>query len=74
MPPGTVLALYTDGLVETPNVDIDDAIADLAEHLAQAPGETAETLADNLIRYATQNAPRNDDIALLIINVQQTGG
>ncbi|WTK34524.1 SpoIIE family protein phosphatase (plasmid) [Streptomyces sp. NBC_01527] len=74
LPPGTVLALYTDGLVETPNVDIDDAIADLAEHLAQAPGETAETLADNLIRYATQNAPRNDDIALLIINVQQTGG
>ncbi|MFE5992444.1 SpoIIE family protein phosphatase [Streptomyces sp. NPDC056453] len=73
LPPGTVLALYTDGLVETSGVDIEDAIADLAEHLARAPGETAETLADNLVHYATQCALRNDDIALLVINVQQTG-
>ncbi|MFE4256375.1 SpoIIE family protein phosphatase [Streptomyces sp. NPDC056910] len=73
LPPGTVLALYTDGLVETSGVDIEDAIADLAEHLARAPGETAETLADNLVHYATRCAPRNDDIALLVINVQQTG-
>ncbi|MFF9571024.1 SpoIIE family protein phosphatase [Streptomyces sp. NPDC014685] len=70
LPPGTVLALYTDGLVETPGVDIEDAIADLAEHLAQAPGKTAEALADNLVRHATQYAPRNDDIALLVIQVQ----
>ncbi|WP_443051076.1 SpoIIE family protein phosphatase [Streptomyces sp. JV185] len=74
LPPGTVLALYTDGLVETPGVDIEDAIADLAEHLARAPGKTAETLADNLVHHATQCAPRNDDIALLVINVQQTSG
>ncbi|WP_327248307.1 SpoIIE family protein phosphatase [Streptomyces sp. NBC_01320] len=74
LPPGTVLALYTDGLVEAPGMDIEDAIAGLAERLARAPGETAETLADNLVHYATQCAPRNDDIALLVINVQRTGG
>ncbi|MFE2992887.1 hypothetical protein [Streptomyces sp. NPDC059262] len=54
-------------------MDIDDAIADLTEHLAPAPDQTAETLADDLIRYATQSAPRNDCIALLVINVQHTG-
>jgi serine phosphatase RsbU (regulator of sigma subunit) len=74
LPPGTVLALYTDGLVEAPGVDIEDAVAGLAEHLERAPSESAEKLADNLVHYATQCAPRNDDIALLVINVQQAGG
>lgn len=74
LPPGSVLALYTDGLVETPGGDIEDAIADLAEHLARTPDGPAETLADALVHYATQGASRSDDIALLVINVQQFGG
>ncbi|MCX4847474.1 SpoIIE family protein phosphatase [Streptomyces sp. NBC_00893] len=74
LPPGAVLALYTDGLVETPGVDIEDAIGRLADHLARVPGRTAESLADNLVHHATQCAPRNDDIALLVINVLRAGG
>ncbi|MBT2507644.1 SpoIIE family protein phosphatase [Streptomyces sp. ISL-98] len=67
LPPGTVLALYTDGLVETPGTDIDEATADLAHQLEQAQDRTMEALAETLIHYATKSAPRHDDIALLLI-------
>ncbi|WP_328540284.1 SpoIIE family protein phosphatase [Streptomyces sp. NBC_00344] len=70
VPPGTLLALYTDGLVETPGVDLDESTADLMEQLSQARGQDMETLADTLVRYAKQSAPRIDDIALLLINAQ----
>ncbi|GAA3245496.1 SpoIIE family protein phosphatase [Streptomyces labedae] len=65
--PGSVLALYTDGLVETPGTDIDDATAALAAHLAAAQDESLETLADALLDHAERSAPRNDDIALLLL-------
>ncbi|MET8402930.1 SpoIIE family protein phosphatase [Streptomyces sp900116325] len=73
LPPGAVLALYTDGLVETPGIDLDDATADLAAQLAQAQGQTLDALADTLIHHAQRSAPRNDDIALLLIRPQQHG-
>ncbi|MET8536964.1 SpoIIE family protein phosphatase [Streptomyces sp. NPDC005065] len=65
--PGTVLALYTDGLVETPGVDLDDAMAGLAAQIAQARPQPMDQLATNLIDHARQTAPRMDDIALLLI-------
>ncbi|MEU0599891.1 GAF domain-containing SpoIIE family protein phosphatase [Streptomyces sp. NPDC006393] len=67
LPPGTVLALYTDGLVETPGTDIDDTTHDLAQYLAQTRTQDLDHLADTLIHHATQGAPRHDDIALLLI-------
>lgn len=57
LPPGAVLALYTDGLVETPGIDIDDATADLADQLAQARDQTLDALADTLIHHAQRSAP-----------------
>ncbi|MFG2133745.1 SpoIIE family protein phosphatase [Streptomyces sp. NPDC048751] len=76
LPPGCVLALYTDGLVEIPGVDIDDTTAELAARLAGAPdgsGEgtvkgTMESLADTLVQPAGHIASRHDDIALLLLN------
>ncbi|WSA74611.1 SpoIIE family protein phosphatase [Streptomyces sp. NBC_01799] len=65
--PGAVLALYTDGLVETPGTDIDDTIADLANQLTHAQDQTMDALADTLIHHATHTTLRNDDIALLLI-------
>jgi len=72
LPPGAVLALYTDGLVETPGADIEDAISDLARQLTQAEHHSMDALADSLVHYAGQRAPRIDDIALLLISPQQT--
>ncbi|TXS52327.1 SpoIIE family protein phosphatase [Streptomyces sp. t39] len=65
LPPGSVLALYTDGLVEAPGVDLDDAIAALAGLLEQTDPADLDAMADTLIRHAP--AP-GDDIALLLLS------
>ncbi|WP_374693756.1 PP2C family protein-serine/threonine phosphatase [Streptomyces sp. VNUA74] len=65
LPPGSVLALYTDGLVEAPGVDLDDAIAALAGLLEAGDPADLDGMADTLIRHAP--AP-GDDIALLLIS------
>ncbi|MDX3095033.1 SpoIIE family protein phosphatase [Streptomyces sp. ME19-03-3] len=65
--PGAVLALYTDGLVETPGVDLDDAMARLAARLARTASRPVDRLATDLIDQARRTAPRTDDIALLLI-------
>ncbi|QPI61541.1 SpoIIE family protein phosphatase [Streptomyces malaysiensis subsp. malaysiensis] len=74
LPPGAVLALYTDGLVESPDVDLDDATANLADQLAQAQDEPMATLADTLIHHDPHTDPRSDDIALLLLHSQPDCG
>ncbi|WP_049573943.1 SpoIIE family protein phosphatase [Streptomyces sp. SBT349] len=68
LPTGAVLALYTDGLIETPGADIDDAIADLAGQLTDADLPGVDALADALIDRSERAATRADDIALLLIH------
>ncbi|MFE5768135.1 SpoIIE family protein phosphatase [Streptomyces sp. NPDC056485] len=64
--PGSVLALYTDGLVEQPGEDIDLGVERLRAALAAArPSPLTET-ADRLIGGAGGSADRPDDIALLL--------
>ncbi|MGW0585459.1 SpoIIE family protein phosphatase, partial [Streptomyces sp. NPDC002920] len=68
--PGGVLALYTDGLVETPGVDIEDAIAELGRRLGESGDRPLEELADDLVgRYATAE-DRIDDVALLLLRAR----
>ncbi|MFD3717176.1 SpoIIE family protein phosphatase [Streptomyces sp. NPDC058674] len=63
---GSVLALYTDGLVEKPGTDIDAGVEGLRLSLAAArPSPLTET-ADRLIGEAGNTADRPDDIALLL--------
>ncbi|MEU9004782.1 PP2C family protein-serine/threonine phosphatase, partial [Streptomyces sp. NPDC048551] len=69
---GAVLALYTDGLVETPGTDIDEGVERLRAALAAArPSPLTET-ADRLVAEAGGTADRPDDIALLLAT--RTGG
>ncbi|MFF6910961.1 SpoIIE family protein phosphatase [Streptomyces sp. NPDC012466] len=63
LPPGTVIALATDGLVETPGSDIDDGMDHLAERLADAAPADLGLVADALLG----DAPRSDDVALLLL-------
>ncbi|MFF7211809.1 SpoIIE family protein phosphatase [Streptomyces sp. NPDC008238] len=69
LPPGTVMALYTDGLVEAPGTDIEHATARLAEHFSEAGDEDADDLADVLLHHAMQTGPGTDDIALVLVRV-----
>lgn len=67
LPPGSVLALYTDGLIESPGVDIEDALAELGELLALYGDEPLEALADQLVRGTATAVERPDDVALLLL-------
>ncbi|MEV7773697.1 SpoIIE family protein phosphatase [Kitasatospora sp. NPDC086791] len=64
--PGSVLALYTDGLVEDPAVAIDQGVDRLRAAMARAePGEGLEEEAERLLREVG-SARRVDDVALLL--------
>lgn len=65
--PGSVLALYTDGLIERRDSDIGSDIERLRGSLARLGGGGLEDLADGLLRDACHASPdRADDIALLL--------
>ncbi|MFG2989352.1 SpoIIE family protein phosphatase [Streptomyces sp. NPDC048257] len=69
--PGDLLALYTDGLVEAPGRDIEEAIDAVAACIHDAPEHLPlADLADELIEHAHRDAPRTDDIALLLLRTE----
>ncbi|MFE3325316.1 SpoIIE family protein phosphatase [Streptomyces sp. NPDC059176] len=74
LPPGSVLALYTDGLFEAPGTDPDAALADLAAHLAEVGGRPLEEAAESLIRHTEQIRERADDVALMLLRPTGRGG
>ncbi|CAL9661941.1 hypothetical protein SUDANB176_07038 [Streptomyces sp. enrichment culture] len=61
--PGTMVALTTDGLVESAETDIDEGMDRLARHLFAADPAHLGLVADALLG----NAPRSDDVALLLV-------
>ncbi|MFD5462371.1 SpoIIE family protein phosphatase [Kitasatospora sp. NPDC127059] len=72
--PGSLLALYTDGLVEDPALAIDQGVDRLRAALAHGrPGEELEELAERLIREVGSTG-RVDDVALLLTVFGEAGG
>ncbi|TLS40726.1 PAS domain-containing protein [Streptomyces montanus] len=68
--PGAVLALYTDGLIESPGVDIEDALAGLSRRLTEIGDQPLEELADSLVRHSGTERDRVDDVALLLLRAR----
>ncbi|MDX2816521.1 SpoIIE family protein phosphatase [Streptomyces sp. PA03-5A] len=64
LPEGSLLGLYTDGLVESRNDDIDVGLHRLGTTLAQ-PGRSLETLCSEAIETLPIQAPA-DDVTLLL--------
>ncbi|MEU0206664.1 SpoIIE family protein phosphatase [Streptomyces canus] len=64
LPEGSLLALYTDGLVEDRGRDIDEGLDALREVLAR-PDASLETTCDTVIQTLLPDRPA-DDVALLI--------
>ncbi|MFJ6719102.1 SpoIIE family protein phosphatase [Streptomyces sp. NPDC091259] len=64
LPPGSLLALYTDGLIETRDRDLDQGLGRLARALAQ-PGMPLEQLCDEVLERLLPSAPQ-DDVAVLL--------
>ncbi|WP_448332898.1 SpoIIE family protein phosphatase [Streptomyces sp. DSM 41534] len=67
----SVLALYTDGLVEGQDRAIDEGLEALCEALAQ-PGPSLEALGDTVLRTLLPARPE-DDVALLLARARALG-
>ncbi|MEH0528577.1 SpoIIE family protein phosphatase [Streptomyces stelliscabiei] len=70
--PETLLALYTDGLVENPGIDLGSTIADLAHHLGQAGDLPLPQLLDSLVHHTRPTGRHTDDIALFLLRPHRT--
>lgn len=64
--PGSTAVLYTDGLVERRDQDLDEGIAALEHALAGATG-TPQVICDRLVRSAGVQADHDDDVAVLVL-------
>ncbi|UXY32318.1 SpoIIE family protein phosphatase [Streptomyces sp. HUAS TT20] len=64
LPPGTLLALYTDGLIESHDTDLEQGLNQLA-HALCTPDRTLEKTRDHLLAHLLPT-PAQDDVAVLL--------
>lgn len=71
LPEGAVLALYTDGLIEDRDRDVDHATSELCRALA-ARTDTLDALCDTVLKAVLPEEP-SDDVALLLARTRALG-
>ncbi|MGZ4590389.1 MAG: SpoIIE family protein phosphatase [Actinomycetes bacterium] len=72
LPPGALLALYTDGLVERRDSDLDTGIDALAAELGEATRAIHDGTPDTLVNVLLPDGP-DDDVAVLLAQVHDDG-
>jgi PAS domain S-box-containing protein len=72
LPEGSIVALYTDGLVESRDHDIDLGLERLRRALTH-PVPSLNTICDNVLRAVLPNRPA-DDVALLVARTHALDG
>ncbi|MFD7445760.1 SpoIIE family protein phosphatase [Streptomyces sp. NPDC059909] len=71
LPEGALLALYSDGILNTHDRDIDDALETLRDSLT-APADSLDDLCENVLRHLLPPHP-TDDAALLLARTHALG-
>jgi serine/threonine-protein kinase RsbW len=66
-PPGSVLVLYSDGLIERRGEQLDLGMARLGDVLRDAPSSHPEALADLLLAELIGEVSQDDDVAVLCL-------
>jgi PAS domain S-box-containing protein len=69
--PGSLLVLYTDGLIEARDRDLDEGMRELARALSGAE-QPLEPLCDEVLRRLLPGAPQ-DDVAVLLARTRRPG-
>lgn len=64
--PGTLIVMYTDGLVERRGVGVEQGLARLQRAVADGPGDVAQ-LADHILQSLLAGERPPDDVALLVV-------
>ncbi len=71
LPEGSLLALYTDGLVESRDHDVDAGLAGLRQALVR-PAPSLEEICDHVVEALLPTRP-DDDVALLLARTHALG-
>ncbi|MER6571768.1 SpoIIE family protein phosphatase [Streptomyces sp. NPDC001093] len=71
LPEGSVIALYTDGLVEDRDREVGDATEELRRALS-VPTRSLEALCDDVLKAVLPDQP-GDDVALLLVRTRALG-
>ena len=69
VPRGSMLVLFTDGLVEDHRYTIDQGLADLCAAVRTAPTDDPEVLLEHIVHAGIGPNPRRDDVAILALAV-----
>ncbi|MFD7080212.1 SpoIIE family protein phosphatase [Streptomyces sp. NPDC002181] len=72
LPPGSLLVLYTDGLIESRDRDLDQGMAQLGRAL-RAAAQPLDGLCDDILARLLPEAPQ-DDVAVLLARTTAGGG
>ncbi|MEY2420595.1 MAG: hypothetical protein QOI95_662 [Acidimicrobiaceae bacterium] len=67
LPPGTAVAMYTDGLVERRTLSLDEGLANLERAASEAPADSEQMCAHILDCAPAGDGALSDDTALLIV-------
>jgi serine phosphatase RsbU (regulator of sigma subunit) len=66
LPPGSLLLLYTDGLIERSDRDFDEELEHLADAVRQGPADAEACLRSLAQRFSPETIP--DDVAMLAVS------
>ena len=69
VPPGSVLMLYTDGLIERRDSSLDEGLELLARLVSEGPPEP-DALVDHVLAHVFRESERGDDVAVLVVRLE----
>ena len=69
---GTILALYTDGLIEIPATDTDENLR-LAAELIERSDDPLDAVAEELVRRCRPYGGHTDDTTVLLLRIVADG-
>jgi sigma-B regulation protein RsbU (phosphoserine phosphatase) len=71
--PGTVILLFTDGLIERPEQPINTGLSSLLAQAAARRDDPLGSMADGILRAMVADRPGQDDVCLLAARVGRSG-